>query len=194
MRGQVPAGYVWRSASLGWEAFDSPAVPYRDCRMLPEMLVGYHRNVSAASPAGPPGAIGPAGRSAYRRFGESERRVCVGHGPPAPCLGSPRRTGERKGRNSGAKSENGGATGWLRQCRSIPRVPHLSEVTSCRIRCEFGNFCVGPECEDHLGRPPAHERPRAARAWPTPAAAAARSARRRATAHRARRPRCDSRR
>jgi hypothetical protein len=24
--------------------------------MLAEMLVGYHRNVSAASPAGPPGA------------------------------------------------------------------------------------------------------------------------------------------
>jgi hypothetical protein len=69
MRGQVPAGYVERSASLGWEAFDSPAVPYRDCRMLAEMLVGYHRNVSAASPAGPPGAHrtrGPLGVQAAR--------------------------------------------------------------------------------------------------------------------------------
>jgi len=56
--------------------------------------------------------------------------------------GTPR-TGEKKGRNSGAKSDNRGATGWLRQPRSIPRVPHLSEVMSCRICCEFGNFFAG---------------------------------------------------
>jgi hypothetical protein len=49
---------------------------------------------------------------------------------------------------------------------------HLSEVTSCTIRCEFVNFSVGRESEDHLGRPPAHERPRAARARPNPAATA----------------------
>jgi hypothetical protein len=84
-------------------------------------------------------------------------------------------TGEKKGRNSRAKSDNRGATGWRRQWRGIPHVPHLSEVTSCRIRCEFGNFFVAPKCEDHQGRPPGHERPRAARARPTSAATAARS-------------------
>ena len=91
MRGQVPADYVWRSASLGWEAFDFPAVPYRDCRMLAEMLVGYHRNVSAASPAGPPGAHwtrGPLGVQAARALiGTSLFRLQSA----APCLGSPRR-------------------------------------------------------------------------------------------------------
>jgi hypothetical protein len=107
--------------------------------------------------------------------------------------GTPR-TEEKKGRNSGAKSDNRGATGWIRQCRSIPRDPYLSEVTSGKIRCEFGNIFVGRECEDHLGRPPAHERRRAARVRPTPAATAARSARRRATPHRTVRPRYDSRR
>jgi len=55
------------------------------------------------------------------------------------------RTGERKGRNSGAKSDNRGVTGWIRQCRNMPHVLHLSELTSGRIRCEFGNFFVGPE-------------------------------------------------
>ena len=91
MRGQVPAGYGWRSTSLGWEAFDSPAVPYRDCRMLAEMLVGYHRNVSAASPAGAPGAHrtgGPLGVQAARALiGTSLSRLQSA----APCLGSPRR-------------------------------------------------------------------------------------------------------
>jgi hypothetical protein len=60
------------------------------------------------------------------------------------------RTGEKKGQNSGAKSDNRGASGWIRQCRSIPHIPQISEITSCRIRCEFGNFIVGRECKDHL--------------------------------------------
>jgi hypothetical protein len=73
------------------------------------------------------------------------------------------RTGEKKGRNSGAKSDNRGVTGWIRQCRRIPRVPRLSDVRSGRIRCESGNIFVGREGEDHLGRPAAHQPPRAAR-------------------------------
>jgi hypothetical protein len=73
------------------------------------------------------------------------------------------RTGEKKGRNSGAKSDNRGVTGWIRQCRRISHVPHLSEVRSGRIRCESGNIFVGREGEDHLGRPAAHQPPRPAR-------------------------------
>jgi hypothetical protein len=55
------------------------------------------------------------------------------------------RTGEKKGRNSGVKSDNRGGTGWIRQGRNMPHFPHLSELTSRRIRCEFGNFFVGRE-------------------------------------------------
>jgi hypothetical protein len=73
------------------------------------------------------------------------------------------RTGERKGRNSGAKSDNRGRTGWIRQCGSIPHVPHLLDGESGRIGCAFGNIFVGCDCADHPGRPPVHERPQAAR-------------------------------
>ena len=44
------------------------------------MPVGYYRDVSAASPPGPPTHIGSAGRSASRRLGDSPRRVCLGLG------------------------------------------------------------------------------------------------------------------
>jgi hypothetical protein len=55
------------------------------------MLVGYHSNVSAASPAGAPGAHrtrGPLGVQAARALiGTSLSRLQSA----APCLGSPRR-------------------------------------------------------------------------------------------------------
>jgi hypothetical protein len=42
------------------------------------MLVGYHRNVSAASSGVPSARIRPAGHSASRRLGDPQRRVCLG--------------------------------------------------------------------------------------------------------------------
>ena len=44
------------------------------------MPVSYYRDVSAASPPGPPTHIGSAGRSASRRLGDSQRRVCLSLG------------------------------------------------------------------------------------------------------------------
>jgi hypothetical protein len=61
--------------------------------------------------------------------------------PPDRGAGKPR-TGERKGRNSGAKTDNRGATGWTRRRRNTTARSLRSEATGCRIRCEFGNFFV----------------------------------------------------
>ena len=87
-----PRFSAWSSASLGRAAAWPPAMQCRHCRRPPEMPVGYHRNVPAASPTGsgrrtsdPRAAPRPGGWLLAETSLSRSRRV------RRSCLGSPRR-------------------------------------------------------------------------------------------------------